>query len=158
MNVHLSNRQKIYFAVSILTLFGFLLLRGVRANFSFNELLNLSGIALGGIGALLGLWQAILAINASNDAKEASLQATLNDIRSSFNERDRHHDQRLADIQAQLEQHQNSLGHTGALEQILQIKDQVSDLRAALAMATRQGEIFLKLERLEKDLERLKNN
>jgi hypothetical protein len=25
-------------------------------------------------------------------------------------------------------------------------------------MATRQGEIFLKLERLEKDLERLKNN
>jgi hypothetical protein len=161
---HLSNRQKLFFLAAGIGFIGFLILRGIRVDFKNTaELFNFIGIGLATVGAMLALWQVVLAINTANDTKEASLQSVLEGIRKESDDRDRHHDQRLADIQSQLaslstqlELHQASLGHTGSLNQILAIKDQLSDVRAALAVSTRQGEIFLKLDRLEKELEQLK--
>lgn len=87
---------------------------------------------------------------------------SIDGMRTESDRRDRFHDQQISDLKTRLEaiatqliEHQSALGHTGSLEQILQIKDQVSDLRAALAVSTRQGEVFLKLDRLEKEIERL---
>lgn len=145
-----NKRNIVFVALAIGTGLGIAVLSGggVATGGGFKvsgDLLNLLTV----VGGVIGVWQ--LAGNA------------LDSMRSESDKRDRYHDREIADLKTRLEaiatsltEHQQAIGHTKSLEQILQLKDQVSDIRAALAVSTRQGEIFLKLDRLEKELELLK--
>ncbi len=123
----------------------------------FGGLPGLVGIVSAAIGVFIGGWQILLAQEGSAEAKEAAIASQISAIQKSSDERDRYHEQLLADIKAQmsaiathLNQHQQGLGHDGSLKLIFDLKDQVSKLEATVVVMTRQGEFSSKLGRLEK--------
>lgn len=121
-------------------------------------------IALGGL--LFTVWQTIITLdsgqeNKLNKTKEEILKE-IDEIRDYSNKRDFYHEQQLgllnqyiSEMRAHLDNHQKMLGHPDLVKEVLAVKDHVSDLRASVAAIGRQGEIILKLERLQGEVSKL---
>lgn len=160
----LTKRQKILFIAFILGLGGFLLLRGIRINFKdTNELVTFLGLVLTMAGLLLGAWQIILAINANTEAKETSVQSALDTMRRESDQQDRRHDDQIASlvtrveaIATQMEHHEELVGHTETIKQLLAIKDLLGELQAAIKYYSREGETLLRLQQIEDELRLIK--
>lgn len=162
MSAKLSKRKLLLVAGFALGAMGIILLSKISLK-DFGGLSGLIGIMLASIGLLIGGWQILLSQETSHDAKEAAITASLTAIKKESDDRDRLHEQQLSDMKARLEaiaahldQHQQSLGHDGSLTHILNIKDHLSELKAVVAVLSRQGEVIAKLTRLERDIQALK--
>lgn len=124
----------------------------------FGGLSGLVGIVSAAIGVFIGGWQIFLTQEGSAETKKEAIASQISAIQKSSDERDRHHEELLADIKAQiatisthLSQHQQSLGHDGSIRQILDLTNKISQLEAAVAFQTRQGEFSNKLDRLARN-------
>ena len=66
--------------------------------------------------------------------------------------------QYISEMRAHIESHRSLVGHPEMVKELLSIKDGVADLRAVVAAIGRQGEVILKLENLQGEVDKLKNS
>lgn len=122
---------------------------GFKGGFQITEILSIAGL-------LFAAWQTLIGISSARESQ-------INKIIEASDKRDFYHEQELskliialADVQNKIEYHTNQPGHQIMVEQILQIKDTLSDLRAIVAVLSRQGEIALKMEKMQNEINTLK--
>lgn len=162
LNTH---RRKLLLVVAFALGVGGIFLFGKSNIKALGGLSGIVGIISTAIALLIGLWQIILTQQATGESKEAAIASQISALQKSSDERDRYHEQLLADIKAQiatisthLEQHQQSLGHDGSIRQILDLTNKISQLEAMVAVQTRQGEFSGKLDRLARRLEQIERS
>lgn len=140
----------------------------IRVIFKVHDPITLVGIAMTLGGLLFNYWQLSLSSEASLESKFVKIKEELNleirDIREDFNKRDFYHEQQLgllnqyiSEMRAHIESHRSLVGHPEMVKELLSIKDGVADLRAVVAAIGRQGEVILKLEKLQNEVDNIKS-
>lgn len=83
-------------------------------------------------------------------------------ITAEMKEKDSTHDKRIVELMTEisflsirLTSHSGEYGHEKIVEEVLKIKDQMSDLNANVVFLTEQGAIVRQLDRVKKDTARL---
>lgn len=149
-------KNKIVFTVSaILVLFIFT----CQLLFKINNFEKIT-LIFGAGGLLFSIWQILISLESAQESRLSKMAdkiyKEIDEIRIASDKRDFYHEQQLgllsnyvAEMRSHLEHHQTQLGHHGTLEQLLLVKDQMADLRASVAAIGRQGEVILKLEKLQ---------
>ncbi len=126
----------------------------------FNEILTLLGVAF-------ALVQILLSFNAINDSRVNVIQAQFDknfaELKNISDQKDLSHEQDINKIKQSLfaletyiKNHDKSPGHQTMVSEILRIKDEIHNLRAAIAVLTKQGEIELKLRKMQKEIQLFK--
>jgi hypothetical protein len=152
--------------ICIFFLLGLVLALIIKYLFKINDTVAIIGtvVALGGLS--FTIWQTMLTLDSGQENKlsktKDEILKEVDEIRDYSNKRDFYHEQQLgllnqyiSEMRAHLDNHQRIFGHPDLVKELLAVKDQVSDLRAQVAVIGRQGEIILKLERLQGEVSKL---
>ncbi|MEH2135403.1 hypothetical protein [Nostoc sp.] len=162
----ISSKRKILIYIALLVTVNIVIIKLIDY---FKNAENLSNFFTWGFaiaGLLFAGWQIAIALNANEETKVSGFQTSISELRKDSDLRDYNQERELSEIKqdlavlqsqqelyrqegiARLELHRSEIGHEGLMKQLFKIQYEISDLRAALDVATERGEVYLKIDRL----------
>ena len=122
----------------------------------FHDMSNL----LGFLGLLLAWFQTKMSFNSNEEAKNNQILEQIKQIKKHSDESDRLHDERIAEIHAQLlvhktqfEHHCSIWGHDGTIQEILSLHKEIARQEASVAIAARISELLIRLDKIQEKVE-----